>query len=114
MENNIFSKKPVNWTVCTQADCPLHERCLRYQAFEYINSRHTQQRCVLPSARNDRGCRYHVPFAKVPVAWGMHEMLDGIQKDDAQQMRASLEKYFKSHSTYYRYYNEYDMVRKQN
>lgn len=105
MRNNIFSKMPPNWAVCMQADCPLHEDCLRYRAFEVINERYTQQRCVLPSARSDRGCRYHVPFAKVPVAWGMRTTLSGIRDDMARQMRPYIKAYFKSHSTYYRYYN---------
>lgn len=105
MENNIFSKTPTNWAVCMQADCPLHEGCLRYQTFEFINARHTQHRCVLPSARDGKGCRYHIPFAKVPVAWGMRELLSDIKKSDADEMRACIKALFRSHSTYYRYYN---------
>lgn len=105
MENELSSKMPVNWTVCMQADCPWHEGCLRYRAFECVNTRHKQQRCVLPSARSDNGCRFHIPFAKVPVAWGMRKLLVGVKESDAEQMRACIKACFKSHSTYYRYYN---------
>ncbi|MBQ9286243.1 MAG: hypothetical protein IJ209_08195 [Bacteroidaceae bacterium] len=105
MENNIFSKMPVNWTVCMQADCPLHGGCLRYQAFEHIKTLYSRQSCVLPSARDEKGCRYHIPFVKVQVAWGMRELLSDIKKSDARQMRAHIKALFRSHSTYYRYYN---------
>ena len=105
MENIIFSKMPTNWAVCAQADCPLHEDCLRFQTFEIVNAHHTQQRCVLPSARGKKGCRYHIPFAKVPVAWGMRNLLSGVKESDAEQMRAGIKACFSSHSTYYRYYN---------
>lgn len=105
MENSIFSKLPANWAVCMQADCPLHEDCLRFQTFGIINSRYTQQRCVLPSARSGQKCRYHIPFAKVTVAWGMRELLSGVRGGDAKQMRKRIKAHFKSRSTYYRYYN---------
>ena len=105
MENNIFAKMPVNWTVCMQADCPQHDDCLRYHAFEHINTRHTQQRCVLPLARGGKGCRYHIPFAKVPIAWGMRNLLSAVRDSVIQEMRTSIKAYFKSHSTYYRYFN---------
>ena len=105
MENNIFSKMPANWVVCMQTECPLHEDCLRYRTFEVINARHTRQQCVLPSARNDKGCRYHTPYAKVQVAWGMRTTLADIKENDATQMRPLIKELFGSHSTYYRYYN---------
>ena len=88
-----------------QADCPLHEGCLRYHAYEFINGRHTRQSCVLPSARSDKGCRFHIPYAKVPVAWGMRTTLLGVKEDDARQMRPLIKALFRSRSTYYRYYN---------
>ena len=105
MENTDFSKMPVNWTVCTQAECPRHEGCLRYRAYEFINGRHTRQSCVLPSARSDMGCRFHIPYAKVPVAWGMRTTLSGVREDDARRMRPLIKALFRSRSTYYRYYN---------
>lgn len=105
MENNIFSKMPVNWAVCMQTECSLHEDCLRYRTLESICARYTRQSCVLPSARDDKGWRYHVPFVKVPVAWGMHTTLSGVRDEDAARMRPLIKAHFGSHSTYYRYYN---------
>ena len=105
MENIDFSKISRSWAVCSQESCPKHEECLRYAAGIVVSAKKNTHLSVLPSARKDGECTYFVEQKPVSLAWGMRCTFVHVKPWHYSEMRRELEKFFGSHTNYYRYYN---------
>ncbi len=97
---------PRTWALCYQEGCAMRKKCLRYIIRKNMAENMEEHLCVLPSSRADgKTCSHFVEDKKYWMAWGMRQTFSNVSIPHHKLMKKELEKYFRSHSTYYRYFN---------
>lgn len=99
-----YKEIPGWWAVCTNATCPMAEKCLRFMAFRSLPDHVTKWPCVLPSALKDGTCRYYQKSERVKMAMGFGDLYNKVRDRHARHtVRLQLTEYLGSKGTYYRY-----------
>ena len=92
MDNKELKWKnvPSDWALCYNQNCPMHERCLRWQAAQLAPEELTVCRCVMPQALKDGQCPHFATTEKVRMARGFMHLYDKVLKDDYTSLRKAL------------------------
>jgi hypothetical protein len=95
---------PANWPVCFLEGCPHSGDCMRHAVMPLLEERVTRGHSIYPAAlRAEGGCPHRVPIRVVRMAWGIKPLFANVLQRDAAPLRAQVQAYLGSHSTYYRY-----------
>ena len=96
---------PPSWSYCFNAQCPMHEHCLRFQSALEIPEKREFGSAVYPNAIKNGKCRFYRKDEKVVLATGF------LVKDNPRatnmfiEMRHRITDYLGGNGTYYLYRN---------
>ena len=94
---------PEGWALCYLHECPMRERCLRWQAARLAPGDLTVGRCVMPQALKGERCVCFAPMEKVRAARGFQHIYDQVLKDDYTFLRKSMTEMLSGKRYYYEY-----------
>lgn len=100
-----FSQIPSGWHHCFNANCPMHDTCLRYQTGQQLPDEFTWGYAVFPPALKDGKCSFFRKDEKVVMATGFVVPGNRRMSDMFVNMRHRLTKYLGGNGTYYLYRN---------
>ena len=107
MEKRLESKNiPWGFELCFNADCPLREKCLHYQAYLLKPAVRLGGPAVNPDAWKSGHCRSFREDKLVQVAWGFNKIYKNVPYYQRSEARRCVKNYFSSgNGPYYRYYH---------
>ena len=85
-----YSAVPGWYTLCFNADCPLHGNCMRFLAGSHAPETLETCRCVLPHMQKSGHCRWFDKIEVMTMAAGFTHLYDNVLKKDYTPMRKSL------------------------
>lgn len=100
---------PYQWAVCFNSQCPLREKCMRWQAAELIRCMPVASvqtaMCVTPQVWQSSPCSMFVETKTELRAWGFSTIFDHVSMADYPLIKASMMSFLRGQSNYYRYRN---------
>ena len=100
-----FNQIPKGWQFCFNADCPMHDTCLRYQTGQQLPDDYTWGSAVFPPSLKDGKCEFYRTDEKVVMATGFVVASNPRMSDMFVSMRRRLTHYLGGNGTYYLYRN---------
>ena len=82
-----YSAVPGWYTLCFNADCPLHGNCMRFLAGSHAPETLETCRCVLPHTQKNGQCRWFDKIEVMTMAAGFTHLYDNVLKKDYTPMR---------------------------
>ena len=98
-----YSAVPGWYTLCFNADCPLHGNCMRFLAGSHAPETLETCRCVLPHTQKDGHCRWFDKIEVMTMAAGFTHLYDNVLKSDFTSMRKTITAYLHGVKFYYQY-----------
>ena len=96
---------PPSWGYCFNAQCPMHESCLRFQSAAEIPEKRELGPAVYPTAYKNGQCRFYRKDEKVTLATGF--VIEGNPRATNMfiEKRSAITNYLGGNGTYYLYRN---------
>lgn len=98
-----FTKVPSWYVLCTNAQCPLRDDCLRYLAGQHAPDDLETALCVMPKTLKDGQCRWFDRKKVQVCALGFTHLYDRVLKKDYTTMRKTITAYLHGAKMYYEY-----------
>ena len=107
MDSNDFCWKdvPEGWPLCFNSSCPLHDKCLRFQAGLKVPDNLTITRCVTPRALTGEQCKHFAPMVPVRFAYGFSAIYEKVLKAHYTSLRKCMTMMLSGKRYYYEYMN---------
>ena len=105
MSDFDFSKVPVSYQLCFNAQCPRSAECLRFLAGQHVPVTLPMGLAIYPSAVRDGQCEFFRHNNPVRVAWGFGTIYPPLKPYFRSMARKAVRDMFGSEGTYYRYHH---------
>ena len=99
------SQIPPGWQYCFNAQCPMHDHCLRFQSAFEIPENNESGLAVHPTAVKNGKCQFYRKDEKVTLATGFVVENNPQMNSMFVAMRRKITSYLGGNGTYYLYRN---------
>lgn len=96
-------KVPSTYFRCFLTNCPLSDRCLRYQAGQHLLPTQQAGPAVYPTALNGDQCTMFREMRYIRAAYGFKTLFKDVKLRDSAALRGAIMNYLGSRTSYYRY-----------
>ena len=98
-----FSRVPSWYVLCTNNDCQLKEKCLRFLVGKNAPESVELATCVMPKMLKNGECRWFNEIKVEVWAAGFTHLFDKVLKKDSSAMRKTITSYLHGTKFYYQY-----------
>ena len=88
-----FREVPTGYKLCFNEHCQKHEDCIRFLAGQHVPPTMMSGPAVYPNAATDDICPFFKQTRVIHGAWGFRNLYKGVEKKDAQVLKAMIINY---------------------
>lgn len=88
-----FREVPADYELCFNGQCPKRDDCIRFLAGQHVPATMMSGPAVYPNALTDDICPYFKQTRIIHGAWGFRNLYKGVEKADAQVLKAKVINY---------------------
>ena len=88
-----FHEVPAGYRLCFNGQCPKRDDCIRFLAGLHVPATMMSGPAVYPNALTDDICPYFKQTRIIHGAWGFRNLYKGVEKADAQTLKAKVINY---------------------
>lgn len=88
-----FKEVPEGYKLCFNGHCPKCSECIRYLAGQHLPDGMESGPCVYPNAVKHDVCGFFKQTRIIHAAWGFRNLYKGVEKQDANSLRARVTNY---------------------